>query len=255
MNDLLLNTKLCLPILRKEIVSRVSLLERLKAGLWQEDGFFRALALLSASAGYGKTTLVAEWFRQAGYRIAWISLDESDNAPARFLSYVIAALQQRQPGFGKTTRAMIQSPQPLPGEILYNSAGQRNQRHPHADAINLAQPEGFIRAFVDAGQPLTPALEEAARQGITPAYVGKILAALGAGKKTGSPQKSLVEPLGGREIEVLRLVAAGLSNREIAEKLVVSPGTAKTHIHNLCGKLEVRNRTEAAMKARELRLV
>ena len=54
---------------------------------------------------------------------------------------------------------------------------------------------------------------------------------------------------------MLKLVAAGMSNREIAEHLVISAGTAKTHIHHLCGKLGVRNRTEAAMKARELQLV
>jgi ATP/maltotriose-dependent transcriptional regulator MalT len=57
-----------------------------------------------------------------------------------------------------------------------------------------------------------------------------------------------------REIEVLRLVTAGLSNREIARELIISPGTAKTHIHNVCAKLGVRNRTEAAMRARELGL-
>lgn len=64
----------------------------------------------------------------------------------------------------------------------------------------------------------------------------------------------LPEPLSEREIEVLRLVSSGLSNREIAETLFISAGTAKTHIHHLCGKLGVRNRTEAAMKARELGL-
>ncbi len=62
------------------------------------------------------------------------------------------------------------------------------------------------------------------------------------------------EPLSEREIEVLRLVMSGLSNREIAAKLFISAGTAKTHIHHLCGKLGVRNRTEAAMKAKELNL-
>jgi DNA-binding NarL/FixJ family response regulator len=64
----------------------------------------------------------------------------------------------------------------------------------------------------------------------------------------------LAEPLSERELEVLRLVSAGLSNREIAARLFISPGTAKTHIHHLCGKLGVRNRTEAAMRARELGL-
>jgi ATP/maltotriose-dependent transcriptional regulator MalT len=70
-----------------------------------------------------------------------------------------------------------------------------------------------------------------------------------------SGQFSLVEPLSDREVEVLRLVTAGLSNREIAGKLFISPGTAKTHIHNLCGKLGARNRTEAAMRAKEMGLV
>ena len=59
---------------------------------------------------------------------------------------------------------------------------------------------------------------------------------------------ALVEPLSGRELEVLRLVTAGLSNREIAEKLIISSGTAKTHVHNICGKLGARNRTEAATR-------
>lgn len=65
---------------------------------------------------------------------------------------------------------------------------------------------------------------------------------------------ALPEPLSEREIEVLQLVTAGLSNREIAARLFISPGTAKTHIHHLCGKLGVRNRTEAAMRAKALGL-
>jgi DNA-binding NarL/FixJ family response regulator len=70
-----------------------------------------------------------------------------------------------------------------------------------------------------------------------------------------SHSQPLPEPLSDREIEVLKLVAQGLSNRAIAEKLFISPGTAKTHIHNLCGKLGAQNRTEAAIWARELGLV
>jgi DNA-binding NarL/FixJ family response regulator len=72
---------------------------------------------------------------------------------------------------------------------------------------------------------------------------------------TATSSEVPIEPLSEREIEVLRLVTVGLSNREIAEKLIISAGTAKTHIHNLCGKLGAHNRTEAAMRARELGLV
>jgi len=72
---------------------------------------------------------------------------------------------------------------------------------------------------------------------------------------TATNSEVLPDPLSEREIEVLRLVTVGMSNREIAEKLIISAGTAKTHIHNLCGKLGAHNRTEAAMRARELGLV
>lgn len=72
---------------------------------------------------------------------------------------------------------------------------------------------------------------------------------------TGTRPTILNEPLSDREIEVLRLVSQGLSNREIATKLFISPGTAKTHIHNVCGKLGAQNRTEAAIRAKELGLV
>lgn len=71
---------------------------------------------------------------------------------------------------------------------------------------------------------------------------------------TATSAEVLPEPLSEREIEVLRLLALGLSNQEIADRLFISAGTAKTHIHNLCGKLGAHNRTEAAMRARELGL-
>jgi LuxR family transcriptional regulator, maltose regulon positive regulatory protein len=124
------------------------------------------------------------------------------------------------------------------------------------EALEMAQPENIIRTFAEAGDALVPHLQEAARMGIKPEHVGRILSVRGEMPKTiATGPSTLVEPLSGRELEVLRLVTAGLSNREIAGKLVISPGTAKTHIHNLCGKLGVRNRTEAAMKAKELGLV
>jgi len=123
-------------------------------------------------------------------------------------------------------------------------------------ALYLAKAEGYIRAFIDAGRPLLPLLQECAIRGIAPEYVGQILDGFRDGQNKGvSAASQLVEPLSERELEVLRLVTAGLSNREISATLVVSLGTAKTHIHHICGKLGVRNRTEAAMRAKELKLV
>jgi len=124
------------------------------------------------------------------------------------------------------------------------------------EALQLSESEGFIRSFVETGEKLVPSLREASRRRIAPEHAGRILEVM-AGKdeiaETGL--QSMVEPLSDRELEVLQLVTEGMSNREIAEKLIISTGTAKTHVHNLCGKLGVRNRTEAAMKAKELGVV
>ena len=93
------------------------------------------------------------------------------------------------------------------------------------------------------------------RVGITPDYVKTILAAMEEASEISIGAASLVEPLSERELEVLRLVAAGYSNPQIAEQLIISTGTVKTHVYNLCGKLGVRNRTEATARAIELGLV
>jgi LuxR family maltose regulon positive regulatory protein len=125
-----------------------------------------------------------------------------------------------------------------------------------SEALTLARPDGFIRTFVDTGEDLKPLLLEANKFGLASGYAEVILAAMEE-KPIVSVigQSSLVEPLSARELEVLQLLAQGLSNREIAENLIISPGTVKTHVHNICGKLNVRNRTEAVARAGELNLV
>ncbi len=132
MDNPILATKLCFPILRNDVVRRLRLVERLNAGLWQEDGFVRKLTLVSAPAGFGKTTLVSEWLHslslatpttgnKSKVMVAWLSLDESDNDPALFLAYLIAGLRQTQPGFGGTTLSILQLPQPPPPNIILTS--------------------------------------------------------------------------------------------------------------------------------------
>ena len=122
-------------------------------------------------------------------------------------------------------------------------------------ALRLAEVSGYIRSFVEAGEKIIPLLRLAAGHGVFPDYVERILAVMMENSTLAASLPSMTEPLSERELEVLRLIAVGMSNREIADELVISPGTAKTHVHNLCGKLGVRNRTEAAMRARELGLV
>ncbi len=116
--------------------------------------------------------------------------------------------------------------------------------------LALTEPEGYVRVFVDEGAPMAELLRQAASRGVAPGYASRLLAAFPVSSVRGpSP---LVEPLTKRELEVLRLVAQGASNRAIAESLVVTTGTIKTHVSRIMGKLGARNRTEAVARAREL---
>jgi LuxR family maltose regulon positive regulatory protein len=140
-----------------------------------------------------------------------------------------------------------------------DKAGQRL-----CDALALAEPGGFIRIFVDEGAPMAQLLSEAAARGLMPDYTGKLLAVFDAEaqkSKTRSylapapPAKPLVEPLSEREIEVLQLMAQGLSNGEISERLFLALSTVKGHNQKIFDKLQVQRRTEAVARARELGLL
>ncbi len=123
------------------------------------------------------------------------------------------------------------------------------------EALEQAQEGGFLRTFADHGPIPVPGLMEAAQRGVNPEYVGHILAVIRQEGEEKVASAGIVEPLSEREVEVLRLVAAGLSNREIADKLYLSPGTIKTHVHNICGKLGASNRTQAVGFARDSGLI
>ena len=100
------------PPVRTDLVARPHLIERLNEGVRSK------LTFVSASAGFGKTTLVCEWARQAALPVAWLSLSEEDNYLLRFLTYFIAALQTIQPKVGVQAQALLDSPQPPVESIL-----------------------------------------------------------------------------------------------------------------------------------------
>jgi len=121
-------------------------------------------------------------------------------------------------------------------------------------ALAIGHPEGFMRTFLDQGSDLVPILREAALRGAHPEYVGEILAALeGQTGQTALPPG--FEPLSEREMDVLRLLAAGLTNKQIADQLFVSISTVKSHVHHISSKLDVSNRTQAVARARQLNLL
>jgi LuxR family maltose regulon positive regulatory protein len=137
------------------------------------------------------------------------------------------------------------------------------------EALALASPQGYVRVFADEGGPMRalltqvpvtePGQQPAARR-IGPGYVTELLRACDQAdavppRRSAVASQSLVEPLTDRELEVLRLIAAGRSNQRIARELVVALDTVKKHVSHVLGKLGADNRTEAAARARELGLI
>ena len=133
-------------------------------------------------------------------------------------------------------------------------------------AIALAEPEGFVRIFVDEGPPMARLLREAVARGIEPDYARRLLAAFQTTDDADAdirrptttalgPSSTLVEPLSQRELEVLELIAEGLTNPEIASRLFLSVHTIKVHAHNIYGKLNVHSRTQAVVRAQALGLL
>ncbi|NTW97966.1 MAG: hypothetical protein HGB28_05380, partial [Oscillochloris sp.] len=147
----------------------------------------------------------------------------------------------------------------LEGLIVQAHALHDLQRTPEAlaalrQALALAEPRGYVQPFLDQG-PLIAALLERMKDapGSATPYAAQLLT-LSPQPSALSPQP-LVEPLTERERDVLRLIAEGATNQDIAERLVVSVGTVKTHLNHILGKLNARNRTEAVARARLIGLI
>jgi len=142
-------------------------------------------------------------------------------------------------------------------------------------ALTLAEPEGYVRIFVDEGPPMAVLLAKlpersrkrprAASTNVLLAYIERLLALLRgervlegtspASSSAPTPAQSLLDPLTERELEVLRLIAAGLSNREIADRLVLALSTVKSYVNTIYSKLQVESRTQAVARARALHLL
>ncbi len=130
-------------------------------------------------------------------------------------------------------------------------------------ALTLAEPEGYVRIFVDEGPPMAVLLEAAATRGIAPRYVRQLVTALGRGAGRGEGRsgdgtptgQGLIEPLSERELDVLRLLATDLDGPEIASQLVLSLHTVRSHTKSIYAKLGVNNRRAAVRRAEELDLL
>jgi LuxR family maltose regulon positive regulatory protein len=134
------------------------------------------------------------------------------------------------------------------------------------EALAMAEPEGYVRTFIDKGPGLADLLRIVRRQVGSSTYVNTLLAAFEADSRRATEPPDdptavhrdtnvLLEPLTSRELEILRLLADGLSNDQIADRLFITVGTVKTHLHRIYGKLDAENRTQAVARARTLHLL
>ncbi len=192
------------------------------------------------------------YLREAEYlALGRMLIAQGDNASA------MALLARLQDSAEKTGRIGSLIEIMLLNALALLAAGNVSQAlNTLEEALSLAEPEGYMRVFLDEGAPMAKLLRHAGSKGIAPKYVARILAEFD--KMTGYapiPQQPLIEPLSERELEVLRLVAAGKSNQEIAAQLVLSAGTVKSHLSHIFGKLSVGSRTQCVMRARELKLL
>jgi LuxR family maltose regulon positive regulatory protein len=138
----------------------------------------------------------------------------------------------------------------------------QDSRTDYVRALELAEPEGFIGVFVEQGLPVAEALASLVARNelgtVQPDYVENILAAFLAPRSPSvvlGESPALIEPLTGRELDVLRLMVKGLKYKGIAAKLFISLNTVRFHVKAIYGKLGVNNRTQAAERARQLRLL
>ncbi len=158
----------------------------------------------------------------------------------------------------------------LQAKILNDSGYFEKAQEVLERALRLAQPEGFQRVFLDEGESMGKFLlriktlgKSQVKDSWVGAYLDELLSSFGFAEDSSQPlvkgfrsvQGGFIEPLSDREVEVLRMVAAGKTNQEIASELFLAVGTVKRHLNNIFGKLGVQNRTACVAKAREIELI
>ena len=188
------------------------------------------------------------WFEQQYFTYARMLITQGKNDDARLLLSTMKANAMA----GKRQRKLISIY--LLQALVESASGQQEKTIENLErALALAAPQDYVRAFINEGKALLDILPTVKH--LAPEFIDKILSDQNL---TGMSKPKLIEPyetLSDRELEVLRLVARGYSNRQIAEALVITLGTVKKHLNNIFGKLQVKNRTEAVAQARMLQLL
>jgi LuxR family maltose regulon positive regulatory protein len=230
-------------------------------GLRPDDGDLSGPIDFASPTGYRREHEYADLAR------ALVALDQAGEALPLLDRLLVAARSMER--WGDAIRYLAQR------ALAFHASGDTPSALACLDqALTLAEPEGYVRLFVDEGEPMAVLLRRAAARGILPDYVDRLLAAFGtavADVESVDPSfddrpssmvgcsssvvrrpSSLIEPLSARELEVLQRMAEGLKHAQIAEQLVISLNTVRHHTRNIYGKLDVHSRAQAVARAREL---
>jgi LuxR family transcriptional regulator, maltose regulon positive regulatory protein len=239
----------------------------------------RPIAALRARlwVAQGRLTEALEWVRDRG-----LAVDDELGYLREFEHITLARILLAQYRRDRSAESLHQALRMLERLLRAAEAGERAgsmleilvlralAHHAHGDlsaalnplqrALALAKPESYVRLFVDEGAPMARLLSAASAYGMMPQYTEKLLAAFEGEERTSEDEaiyssQPLIEPLTQRELEVLHLLAEGLSNREIAARLFLALDTVKGHNRRIFGKLEVNKRGDAVARARELGLL
>jgi LuxR family maltose regulon positive regulatory protein len=227
-------------------------------------------------------TGVVEWSAKRGFdqKVSGRELPENEShivpydiREAEWLVYVRLQLAQNQADAALSTLAALLAEAEKQGRnrrlieilvltaIAYQVSGFLDHALEYLErSLKLAEPEEYTRVYIDEGLPMIKLLREAVRRGIKKQYCNRLLSAFQQEQRlqkqvTLVVQGALIEPLSERELEVLKMLAEGYTNREICERLYISLSTVKGHISNIMGKLLASNRTEAVARARQSRIL
>ena len=232
-----------------------------QARLWIAEGNLAAAAHWAEATGLDPANPTISYLDEAEYlTLARLLIAQCNlEAAANLLSELHRAADAAERN-GSLIEVLILQALTLAAQEQSDEASDALER-----ALALAQPEGFIRIFVDEGEAMRGLISTFQKKHLTHplrAYTEKLLAAFEVPQalfpSATSQQfvnQNLIEPLSGRELEVSRLIAEGLSNQAIAQKLFLSTGTVKVHLKHIYGKLAVNSRTQAVARLRELNLL
>jgi LuxR family maltose regulon positive regulatory protein len=219
--------------------------------------------------GQGKTVEADEWLRQSRVlveardlfpialeQISWGRVLLAQDKPAEALIH-LAGLREKVIQAGMLHLAIQMTC--LEALVCHARNQPKEALEYFREALVLAEPQNSLRVFLDQGVILMPLLQKAQQNKITPDFTARLVAAyantVSGGGSSHTPERQTKTVLSQREAELLRLIASGCSNKEIAGQLFISLATVKRHTVNIFNKLDVKNRTEAVARARELGLL